>query len=306
MSDLNDDFVVSSNSPTLGARLQQARENKKLSLAEVATQLRLTKDIVMHLEAQQWDKLHGRTYARGYFASYVKFLGLPQEEMLAVFNDEYKQVETEPRLVKPVGTEEPKSLPWLMIVFFLVGIFILWSAYQQWQSNRADDETAINESSETLSEQNDLDEVSNTTFNDDSSQLEPEAEDSSPSTINGLNTIAQPSEQDYSDNRTESDDFATIDENEGVESVTGSELDQNILKMSFSGDCWVEVTDSANTVLLSQVMRAEQSIELKSELPMKILLGKASVAEVNYNNQPVDLQPFTQGNVAKLTLGAQS
>ncbi|WP_289303314.1 DUF4115 domain-containing protein, partial [Methylophaga sp. UBA3996] len=65
-------------------------------------------------------------------------------------------------------------------------------------------------------------------------------------------------------------------------------------------------TDTAMNTLLSQVMRAEQSIELKSELPMKILLGKATVAEVSYNNQPVDLQPFTQGNVAKLTLGAQS
>lgn len=305
MSDLNDDFVVSSNSPSLGARLQQARESKNLSLAEVATQLRLTKDIVMHLETQQWDKLHGRTYARGYFASYVKFLGLPQEEMLAVFNDEYKQSDSEPRLVKPVGTEEQKPLPWLMMLFFLVGIFILWSAYQQWQSNRAADETATSESSEIVTEQNDMDEASNTTFNDDLSQSEPE--DSSISTMNDLNNTTESSEQNDSDNNiTESEDLASVEVNEDVESVTSAEPHQNILKMSFSGDCWVEVTDTAMNTLLSQVMRAEQSIELKSELPMKILLGKATVADVSYNNQPVDLQPFTQGNVAKLTLGAQS
>jgi cytoskeleton protein RodZ len=78
------------------------------------------------------------------------------------------------------------------------------------------------------------------------------------------------------------------------------------LKLSFSGECWVEVTDTEAKVLVSKVMRAQDSVELSSELPLKILLGHAEVATVIFNNQQVDLMPFTQGNVARLTLGVES
>lgn len=298
MSDLNDDFVVSSNTPSLGARLQQARENKKLSVAEVATQLRLTRDIIIYLENQQWDKLHGRTYARGYFASYVKFLGLPQEEMLAVFNDEYLLVDDEPRLVKTLGAVEQKPFPWLMIIFLLVGTFIIWSAYQQWQTSQTSTSSEADEVSSVQPDKTELDkpaEQETVTGHEpimDSPDLMPE--DDTAGVVEPDNSVIDSAEDT---------DIADV-ANTGSESATGPQ--QNILKMSFSGDCWVEVTDTAMNVLLSQVMKAKQSVELKSELPVKILLGKADFADVTYNNKPVDLTPYTQGNVAKLTLGAQS
>ncbi len=291
MSDLNDDFVVNSNTPSLGDRLQQARENKKLSVGEVATQLRLTKDIVIHLETQQWDKLNGRTYARGYFVSYVKFLGLPQEEMLAVFNDEYKQIDNEPRLVNQKVDDEQKSLPWLMIIFLLVGAFIVWSAYQQWQSNTTNDEYVTDDNQTNLDNSTDTD-------------LEHDSSLSSSETLPENETDALVE----TDNSNQGNDSAinSVDATNSAEAQTTSEPKQNVLAMSFSGDCWVKVTDTAMNVLLSQVMKAKQSIELKSELPMKVLLGKADVADITYNNEPVDLKPYIHGNVAKLTLGAHS
>lgn len=298
MSDLNDDFVVTSNTPSLGARLQQARENKKLSIAEVATQLRLTRDIIIYLENQQWDRLHGRTYARGYFASYVKFLGLPQEEMLAVFNDEYVLIDNEPRLVKTLGAVEQKPFPWLMIVLLLVGVFIIWSAYQQWQisqtssSNEVDEVGSVSPDKTELDKPADKETITIQESVPESSDLLPE------------NDTAEVSESD--NNAIDSTEDIQINDTATATSQPAEEAKQNILKMSFSGDCWVEVTDTAMNVLLSQVMKAKQSVELKSELPMKILLGKADFADVTYNSKPVDLAPYTQGNVAKLTLGAQS
>ncbi|SFK67870.1 RodZ domain-containing protein [Methylophaga sulfidovorans] len=298
MSDLNDDFVVTSNTPSLGARLQQARENKKLSIAEVATQLRLTRDIIIYLENQQWDRLHGRTYARGYSASYVKFLGLPQEEMLAVFNDEYVLIDNEPRLVKTLGAVEQKPFPWLMIVLLLVGVFIIWSAYQQWQisqtssSNEVDEVGSVSPDKTELDKPADKETITIQESVPESSDLLPE------------NDAAEVSESD--NNAIDSTEDIQINDTATATSQPAEEAKQNILKMSFSGDCWVEVTDTAMNVLLSQVMKAKQSVELKSELPMKILLGKADFADVTYNSKPVDLAPYTQGNVAKLTLGAQS
>jgi cytoskeleton protein RodZ len=84
------------------------------------------------------------------------------------------------------------------------------------------------------------------------------------------------------------------------------ETTASTLKLSFSGECWVEVTNSESKVLVSKVMRAQDSLELSSELPLKLLLGRAEFATVIFNNQQVDLSPFTQGNVARLTLGVES
>jgi cytoskeleton protein RodZ len=90
------------------------------------------------------------------------------------------------------------------------------------------------------------------------------------------------------------------------EPVPEPETTASTLKLSFTGECWVEVTNSESKVLVSKVMRAQDSLELSSELPLKLLLGRAEFATVIFNNQQVDLSPFTQGNVARLTLGVES
>ena len=69
-SDETTNHVVAST-PGIGHRLQQARERKKLTIAEAASQLRFTRATVIHLEQEEWDKLHSRTYARGYLLNYV-------------------------------------------------------------------------------------------------------------------------------------------------------------------------------------------------------------------------------------------
>jgi len=81
---------------------------------------------------------------------------------------------------------------------------------------------------------------------------------------------------------------------------------ESILKMSFSGECWVEVTNADSQVLVSKVMQADQSLLLKSDQPLNVLLGHAKVAAVTFNNESVDLTPFIDGNIARLTLGVES
>ncbi|MDQ7073005.1 MAG: helix-turn-helix domain-containing protein [Gammaproteobacteria bacterium] len=137
MTENSDETSSSSNSysPTVGERLQVAREAKKITITEVVAQLRLTKETIVYLESDQWDKLHGRPYARGYFSNYVTFLGLPHDEMLALFNLEYTT--TEPSIDGFKRTEPVKDdgvgLGWLKAVFVLALIgAVAWYAYQCW------------------------------------------------------------------------------------------------------------------------------------------------------------------------------
>ena len=89
MTNVNDNEIIIEKNLTLGKRLCQAREAKKLTIADIASELRLSKQTIELIENERWSELHGRAYARGYFTNYVKYLGLPEDEFLAAFNIEY-------------------------------------------------------------------------------------------------------------------------------------------------------------------------------------------------------------------------
>lgn len=159
MSDLHDEEIaIQEPTSSVGEQLKVAREAKKMTVGEIAAQLRLTQQTIINLETEQWEKLHGRAYARGYFVSYVKFLGLPEHDMLAAFNLDYKTTDTS---ASTSSMFEPKraSFPWLQILLVIAVIVATWFAYQQWQRSQSSSATsdAASKFNQFLEEQNSSD-----------------------------------------------------------------------------------------------------------------------------------------------------
>lgn len=69
-----------------GEVLRLAREKKGWQVAEVATQLNLTVQSLAQLEAGEFDRLPGHTFARGYVRAYAKLLGLDQGVLVEQFD----------------------------------------------------------------------------------------------------------------------------------------------------------------------------------------------------------------------------
>jgi len=302
MSEHNDDNVVlqSGSTPSLGERLQEARQAKKYSVAEVATQLRLTKDIVIALETQQWEKLHGRTYARGYFASYVKYLGLPFDEMLAVFNLEYSVSEPSLNLYARGGeVVQSKATLWFSLIIGVALALTIWLAFQQWQLKQAE----LQAESATVEQ-----------FDDNFSSLE--AESFLSTQLENDETSSLATEETPAISTDTMDDILATEilateagRAEEVESqlvVPESGTREQKIELSFNDECWVEITNSRSEVLISKVMHANESLTFESEAPLNILLGRASAVDILFNNEAVDLTPYIQGDVARLTLGVES
>ncbi len=317
MNETHEEPILTSTTPTLGERLRQAREAKKYSIAEVAAQLRLTKDIVTYLENQEWDRLNGRTYARGYFASYVKFLGLPYEEMLAVFNLEYTATEPSVNLRQQHHVSDDTNFPWFMLALIAIVLLVVWLAYQQWQTTQMAQQNAAVSSE--LSEESEPDSFADSIVEPLESNIandeEPVIELSDASGVaSGEPLVAVVEPEPSTDS---SADSVAIETGTEIETETSGETQPGTeqapvadatptLRMTFSGECWVEVTNANSKVLVSQVMQADDSLELPAEQPLSILLGRADAATVYFNNEPVDLKPYTQGDVARLTLGVES
>jgi cytoskeleton protein RodZ len=326
MTEHQQEPVVETHSANLGEQLRQAREHKKYSVAEVAAQLRLTKSIVGYLESQEWDKLNGRTYARGYFASYARFLGLPHDEMLAVFDLEYSATEPTLNLNPHRHSVDDKPFPWLMLLFVVIVLGSGWFAYQQWQAIQMESQSIAPEQVEQASELQSS--VVEPIASNDVPMVEQEVLPE-PLAVNEGDEMAdspalnqdEPSfnEADLSLNEDDLSEISAAESmppesvpvevlppTETIETESEQQTATATLKLSFSGDCWVEVSNADAKVLVSKVMRAQDSLELSSEQPLRVLLGRAEVATVIFNNEPVDLSPYTKGNVARLTLGVES
>ena len=76
-----DEELVEPDVPTVGERLRAAREEKKLSLEDVAAQTRIPQRHLESLENSDWDKLPAPTYTTGFAKSYATAVGLDRAEI---------------------------------------------------------------------------------------------------------------------------------------------------------------------------------------------------------------------------------
>jgi len=70
------------NWPSPGQMLKKKREELGLSHGRVADALHMTAHYVKALESDQYDKLPGKTFVKGYFRSYARLLGADVEEIM--------------------------------------------------------------------------------------------------------------------------------------------------------------------------------------------------------------------------------
>jgi len=311
MASVSDENVQENKENQLvGKRLRLAREAKKFSIAEVAAQLRFTKDTIIHLENQHWDKLHGRAYARGYFSSYIKFLDLPQNEMLSAFNIEYKSSPSD--LMQPqFNLTKKKSFPWMPVLFIAVAIVITGFAYLQWQQSQntvqddASQDSPWQQSQEKEAEFNAF----------DASVVEPVPADKPLSDEpvkyfdNESNTVEPGPEVELEPNvelnAPTGNDVPLSPES--ADEISENELSsESILELSSLQDCWVEVRDANDKVLVYQTVTANNAISVTAQAPLTVILGSASSAIVKFNGALFDSTPYTQADVAKFILRAKS
>src|SRR5947199_10018331 len=74
--------------PTAGERLRAAREQKKLSLEDIAAQTRIPQRHLASIETAEWDNLPAPTYTIGFAKSYAAIVGLDRAEIGSQLREE--------------------------------------------------------------------------------------------------------------------------------------------------------------------------------------------------------------------------
>ena len=119
-----------------GEKLQQARIEKGLTLDDVSKSTKIRTEFLSDIEKGEYQKLPAASYAHGFVRNYAKFLGLPDEEILALFRREFDEGKV--YRVLPKGFEEEGEFPHpkfkvrqVVLVSVIIGIlFISYLLFQ--------------------------------------------------------------------------------------------------------------------------------------------------------------------------------
>ena len=79
-------------STPFGDRLRREREMRGVTIEEVAAATRISPRFLEALENEQWDRLPGGAFNRGFIRSVARYLGLDEESMVAEYALETKGV----------------------------------------------------------------------------------------------------------------------------------------------------------------------------------------------------------------------
>ncbi len=119
-----------------GQRLREAREAAQLTVAEVASRMRLEPRALEQLENDHYERLHGSTFVRGYLSGYARLLRLPEGPILEAYE---RQGYGPPALVSELGRKPEvhvSDFPVRMVTYVIAGLLVvlvvLW-----WQSRQA-------------------------------------------------------------------------------------------------------------------------------------------------------------------------
>lgn len=258
-----------------GQMLRQAREQRGLTVQQVALQLNLKPELVNRLELDQFDDTQ-ETFARGYVRAYGRLLKLPEAGLMAAFGQHTGCQQSAAKPMRTFSNRTAKQatenrfmwLTYAIIALLLVLLFIWW-----WQTAR-------------ITTQNDAAPVA--------TDVVPQVADADSPDEQTMPTPEQ---------LTEMLEQLAPPETNLVETVDPvPQLTQDVLEMRFSENCWVDVVDADGNRVAYGTKQAGYIMQLTGRAPFVVTLGNPSVVTIQFNQQAVDMSALPAGRVAKFTI----
>ena len=301
MSDSIDDMseMPAAETPMLGKRLEQTREAAGLTIDDVSNRLRLSPRQIKALETDDFTVLPEAMITRGFIRNYARLLELDPEPLLEAYR---AHVPSEPPRSISIPSEnilisENGGRSWT--VYLLAGLLIVlllgvW-LYMGEMPGKAGQKSAPVAVTPAPAQ----DPVSAPT----PVPALPAAErgaDASPTPA--ADPAAAPGRESTAATETPAPAAAatnSADSNTQPAAGTGATAR---LKFTFSDASWVSVVDGNNQEILNKTKAAGSEEVVEGKPPFKVVIGNVTGSKLVYNDKPVDLEPHTRLNVARITL----
>lgn len=137
---LDEELVEPELSP-VGERLRAAREEKKLSLEDLAAQTRIPQRHLANIETGEWDSLPAPTYTIGFAKSYASAVGLDRTEIGNQLREEMGGARFATSSSDVFEPADPRrTMPKGLVIGAIIAVIVL-IALMSWLNNRSLNQT---------------------------------------------------------------------------------------------------------------------------------------------------------------------
>jgi len=113
---------------TFGERLKRERELREVPLDEITLATRIGPRFLEALENEDWDKLPGGVFNRGFVRSIARYLGLDEESFLAEYDlahNAHAQLVEQKHAAQKIENRIPQTPLWIPVTMVLVVLLLL-------------------------------------------------------------------------------------------------------------------------------------------------------------------------------------
>ena len=266
-----------------GRTLARLRAERKLSVADVAQRLKYGARQIEALEAEEFGRLPGATFVRGMVRGYAKLLETDPEPILGSLEQRYVPGEISldlraKRVPFPQGGKRSGTRAYLFLSLFVVvvvaGLLYEWRVgvfpWARFASSAPAPQKQAN--------------------------LRP-ASPATPARAEAEPPVAPP--VTVAEKAVPSEAAAQVPQSQPTPQAPGGEIR---VGLEFAGESWVEIKDGEGKMLMSQLNPSGSRRVVSGRAPMSLVIGNAANVRLTYKDKLVDLKPYIQIEVARLTL----
>ena len=285
---------------SVGTSLKTAREERGLSIAEVAQSLKFAPRQIEALEQDRFDLLPGGTFVRGMVRAYARLLKLPPEPMLEAMSDKFQAPDANhlaARYSQPVPFSDNARRSTFVYLGLSLAVLALGGgvAYQWYREHQTTTQlAAAKRAAEKRAKPNAVPVAA-----------APVAAPAATVTPVAAAPRAQPKTLDQQTPRVEpvvKVSTAPAAEKAAPLPVAKVAAGLHRLVIRCEEEAWIEVKDHNDRALVSSLNAKGAERVVQARGPLTLVIGNAAHVRVLHNDRPIDLTPHTKLAIARFTL----
>lgn len=294
MSESSDSgMAIADNTATpriLGDMLIAAREQRNLTVEDIANRLRLSPRQVKALESDDFAALPEAMITRGFIRNYARLLEIDPEPLLDIYRNTAPSQGLYALSIQSANIQISANhkRPWLLYVigsFLVVALAVAWLLYFDNSPVRIAKHKAAAAAK----------------------VVETMGEVTEPLPIPALPAAEREPELAVPADQVQNPAVAVITGNDQPAAAVAKPpaalaASHGRLKFIFSDHTWVSVMDKDNKEIFNKSKAAGSEDSVEGQPPFKVVIGNVTGSQLLYNDKPVDLVPYTKLNVAHITL----
>lgn len=298
-----------------GEALHEARIERGLSAAQVAEALRLSPKTLEYIETGQFNRLPGDTFGRGYIRAYARLLKLDATEYVLAY-DRHMGIRERERPVHGISKVAPYTQPsrlWMRGTSTAMMLAVLGCGIWWWNTEQRSEPVQLANSTDDLLEEVQVDSLPPPVPipGIQRANLALLEEPASRAELASLGQPATPAEAIESEQPQAvvgeqtpvASEVVSAEQAISAPEVATSNTNGKALQMSFSDNCWVQISTAEGKVVHSGLMQAGQSINITQDGPLQVVIGAVeAVRSIQLAGAPVELPTNKQSGVVRLRL----